>query len=96
MRYLTLTILLGGTLAAQTPNWWQRPDLPQYFRQFRFPLAKRQTENTELGPRKCAIPLLNALKKDATNDQMVVHPTPPVTSKMPVVTPPAPSCDDVR
>lgn len=96
MRYLTLTILLSGALAAQTPNWWQRPDLPQYFKQFKIPLAKPPSNHADALPRTCAIPLTNALKKDTTNDRMSFKVNPSQTSKMPVVPPPAPSCDDVR
>jgi hypothetical protein len=95
MRYLTLTILLSGALAAQTQNWRQ-PNLQQYFRQFKFPEVQRREAAAADEPRKCAIPLIKVLKKDTTNDHMVFHPNPAGLSKMPVVTPPAPSCDDVR
>jgi hypothetical protein len=95
MRYLTLTILLSGALAAQTQNWRQ-PDLPQYFKQFKFPQVQPRQAAPASEPRKCAIPLINVLKKDATHDRMDFHPNTAGLSKMPVVPPPAPSCDDVR
>jgi len=95
MRYLTLTILLSGALAAQTQDWRQ-PNLRQYFKQFKFPEVQPQTPVREAAPRVCAIPLLNVLKKDRTNDHMTFHVPPKSTSKMPVISPPAPSCDDVR
>ena len=90
MRYLILTILLSGALAAQTPSW-RPPNLQQYFKQFKFPEVKPL-----VNVQKCAIPLLNVLKKDLTNDHMVVHVPPSSSASIVVITPPAPSCDDVR
>lgn len=92
MRYLTLTILLSGALAAQTPAW-QQPNLKQYFKQFTFPEVAKPAVNGNV--KKCAIPLINALKKDTTNDRMVFH-VPPSSGPSIMVPPPAPSCDDVR
>lgn len=90
MRYLTLTILLSGAVAAQTPSW-RPPNLQQYFKQFKFPDVK-----PAVNVQKCAIPLLNVLKKEPTNDRMVVHVPPSNSPSIVVITPPTPSCDDVR
>ncbi|SPE34702.1 conserved exported hypothetical protein [Candidatus Sulfopaludibacter sp. SbA3] len=97
MRYLTLTMLLSGVLAAQTQNWRQ-PNLQQYFKQFKVPEAAVRTQpKITLAPgQKCAIPLLNVLKKDNTNDHMTIQVPPSHGWTMPIVAPPAPSCDDVR
>lgn len=91
MRYLTLMMFLGGVLAAQTQNW-RPPKSEQYFKQFKLAPGK----NILAPGQKCAIRLLNALKKETTNDQMVVHPPPSNTDKISTVAPPAPSCDDVK
>jgi hypothetical protein len=80
MRYLTLTILLSGALAAQTQNWRQ-PDLPQYFKQFKFPQVQPRQAAPASEPRKCAIPLINVLKKDATHDRMIFIRTRPACRK---------------
>ena len=103
MRYLTLMLLLGGVLAAQTPNW-RPPNLQQYFKQFKLPAPKpgaievaKPAPKVVLSPgQPCAIALVNALKKDPTNDHMVVHVEPPAGTTFAIVSPPAPSCDDVR
>ncbi len=101
MRYVTLVMALSGCAAAQNGDWSQ-PNLPQYFHQFKLPLkppAVATPPKITLAPgQQCAIPLLNALKKDATNDPMIRHlrpPKNPAASKG-IVPPPAPSCDDVR
>ena len=92
MRYVTLAILLSGAAAAQTPNWRQR-DWQQYFKQFKFPEAK----SVVVTPRKCAIPLLNVLKKDPTNDdKMVIHPPKSDQTNTFVIAPPMPACDEAR
>ena len=89
MRYVTLLLLLSGAVAAQTPKWWN-PDQRQYFKQFRFPEIKGAVADT---PRKCAIPLVNVLKKDPTNDRMVVQ-VPKSNQPSPfVVPPPMPACE---
>jgi hypothetical protein len=88
-------LLLSSALAAQTPDW-RPPNLQQYFKQFKLP-ATNPTPKITLAPgQACAIPLVNVLKKDATNDRMVVHPARGKNPGTIVVTPPAPSCDDVR
>lgn len=96
MRYATLILMMSGTLAAQSP-YWQRPNLPQYFEQFKLPAAPEQQPKITLAPgQKCAIPLANALKKDETRDKMVFHLPPAKHGTIAVIAPPAPSCDDVR
>ena len=96
MRYLSLAILLGSAAAAQTQNW--QPKGLQYFNQFHFPEAfKQPAMKTDPAPvKRCAIPLLSVLKKNVNIDHMPVVPAPQVGAKIVVVTPPAPSCDDVR
>ena len=95
MRYVTLMLLLGGALAAQTQDWRQ-PNLPQYFKQFKIPAVKPAPKAALAPGQKCAIPLVNALKKDETHDPMVHHPAPAGAPNAFIVPPPAPSCDDVR
>jgi hypothetical protein len=96
MRYVTLMVLMSGAVMAQSRDW-RPPNLPRYFQQFKLPL-RNPSAKIELAPgQKCAIPLTNALKKDTTNDRMVFHPAPATKSPAAgIVTPPAPSCDDVR
>ena len=97
MRYVTLMVLLSGAAVAQSQNWSQ-PNLQQYFKQFKMPLGKTApAPKVELAPgQPCAIPLLNALKKETTNDKMVHLLPPSKEAKIVTVSPPAPSCDDVR
>src|SRR5579872_6276735 len=97
MRHMTLALLFGGILGAQTPNW-RPPDLGQYFRQYKFPEIKPQLNTKEPTGTvvKCAVPLVNALKKDNTRDHMVFHPPRSQTASVMTVPPPMPSCDDVR
>ncbi len=95
MRCLTLMLLLGGALPAQTWNWRQ-PNLPQYFKQFKLPLEKPPAKFVLAPGQKCAIPLLKVPAKDP-NDPMVYHAAPSKSPGGPLtVSPPAPSCDDVR
>jgi hypothetical protein len=94
MRYLTLAMLLSGVLPAQTQNW-RPPDWQQYFKQFKLPEGNPPM-TVRTAPRKCAIPLINVLKKDPANDRMVFHVAPSNRGTMAVIPPPAPSCDDVR
>ena len=96
MRYATLILAMSGGLAAQSP-YWQRPNLPQYFHQYKFPVTPSPAPKMTLVPgQKCSIPLVNALKKDETNDKMVFHVPPAKSANTGIVAPPAPSCDDVR
>jgi hypothetical protein len=95
MRYVTLAVLMSGAVMAQSRDW-RPPNLPRYFQQFKLPL-RNPVPRMRLAPgQKCAIPLTNVLKKDATGDRMIFHPAAPRNPAAGLVPPPAPSCDDVR
>jgi hypothetical protein len=95
-RFVTLTILLSGALAAQTQNWSQ-PNLQQYFKQYKFPpQTVPKSAPPTVAVKTCAVPLVNVMKKDTTNDRMVAHVGPSNPAVIVSVPPPAPSCDDLR
>jgi hypothetical protein len=111
MRRFVLALTVASVLAGQAPKDTTEPPKPGTgFLSRRLPWklfpdlkslpasagANRPAERVILKPgQPCAVPLLRVTPRDV-DPKMILPSGPPVDSRIRIVTPPAPSCDDVK